>query len=171
MSESELKRIMINGHLVGIVGLDAAIKKAVQSQSSHDDIAIQTLLLETIAADNYIPAAAYNAYGKALLREFKLVQGLPVEPAAASGLIIAVLGTGCVRCLQMESDLRDILSEMGIAADLRHVSEVQEIARYGVMGLPALVINGKIVAAGYVPPKSDIRKWIIEAYPPPDMKK
>lgn len=171
MSESDIKQIMINGHLVGIVGLDAAIKKAAQSQPDKNDIAIQAILLSAIAADNYVPAAARNAYGQALLREFKLTQGLPVEPVAASGLTIAVLGTGCIRCSQLESDIRDILSEMGIAADLRHITEIKEIARYRVTGLPALVINDKIVAAGDIPPKSDIRRWIIEAYPTPDMKK
>ena len=72
--------------------------------------------------------------------------------------------SGCTRCSQLESDVRDILSEMGIAADLRHITDFKEIARYGVMNSPALVINIKVVAAGEVPPKSKIRQWITEAH-------
>ena len=75
---------------------------------------------------------------------------------------------GCARCSQLEDDVRNLLSEMKIAADLRHITEVKEIARYGVLGSPALVINNKVVSVGEVPPKSKIRQWIIEACNPPN---
>jgi hypothetical protein len=55
---------------------------------------------------------------------------------------------------------------MNIAAGLRHVSDIKEIARYKLLGSPALVINNKVVSVGEVPPKSKIREWIIEAYTP-----
>ena len=45
---------------------------------------------------------------------------------------------------------------MKIAADLRHITDPKEIARFGVMGEPALVVNNKIVSVGEVPPKSKI---------------
>jgi len=38
-----------------------------------------------------------------------------------------------------------------------------EIACFGVMGAPALVVNNKVVSVGEVPPKSKIRQWIIDA--------
>jgi len=47
----------------------------------------------------------------------------------------------------LESDVRDLLSEMKITADLRHITDLKEIARYGVMGAPALVVNNKVVSA------------------------
>ena len=171
MSESEIKQIMINDRLIGLVGLEAAIKQTAKSQSGKTDLEIQNILLEGVSADNYIPAAARSAYGRALLRAFKIAQGLSVEPENRHGLTIAVLGRGCTRCSQLESDIRDVLSEMGIAADLRHVTDLKEIASYGVMGSPALVINNKVVAAGEVPPKSKIRQWIIEANSSTDIKK
>jgi len=163
MSEDEIKQIMINDRLIGLVGLDAAIKQTVKSQLGKTDIEIQNILLEAVSTDNYIPVAVRSAYGRAILREFKIAQGLSVEPENRHGLTIAVLGMGCTRCSQLESDIRDILSEIGIAAALRHVTDLKEIASYGVMGSPALVINNKVVAAGEVPPKSKLRQWIIEA--------
>jgi small redox-active disulfide protein 2 len=166
MSDDEIKQIMINDRLIGLVGLDAAIKETAKSQMGKTDIELQNILLEAVSPDNYIPVTARAAYGRAILREFKIAQGLSVEPENRHGLTIAVLGMGCARCSQLEADIRDILSEMGIAADLRHVTDFKEIASYGVMGSPALVINNKVVAAGDVPPKSKIRQWIIEAHLP-----
>jgi small redox-active disulfide protein 2 len=171
MSNDEIKQIMINDRLIGIVGLDAAIKQTEKLQMGKTDDEIKQILLKAVSIDNYIPVTAQAAYGRALLREFKITQGLSVEPVNINGLTIAVLGMGCARCSQLESDVRDILSEMGIAADLRHVTDFKEISRYGVMGSPALVINNNVVAAGEVPPKSKIRQWIIEAYSAIDIKK
>jgi hypothetical protein len=38
-----------------------------------------------------------------------------------------------------------------------------EISRYGMMAMPALVVNGKVKAAGKVPPKATLRTWLLEA--------
>jgi small redox-active disulfide protein 2 len=168
MPKNEIKQVMINGRLIGISGLVEAINEtAVISENLGDD-EIQKRLLELISMHNYIPANMQEAYGKSILREFKIARGLSVAEESVSGLRIVVLGMGCARCSQLESDVRDILSEMNIAADLRHVTDVREIASYGVMGSPALVINGKVVSAGDVPPKSKIRQWITASYNPRD---
>jgi len=164
MAPDEIKQIMINGHLVGIVGLEDAIKKiASQTQSDEE---IKSNLLRNISLNNYIPFSARDAYGNALLREFKLAQGLPVADEPAQGLNIAVVGLGCARCSQLEDDVRNVLSEMKIAANLHHVNDIKEIARYGLLGAPALIINNKVLSVGEVPPKSKIRQWIIEANTP-----
>ena len=165
MAEDEIRQVMIQGRLIGIVGLDDVIMKTAQTLQGSTDEEIQNSLLEAVSINNYIPATAREAYGRALLREFKIAQNLPVEQDSFNGLIIAVLGTGCARCSQLESDVRDLLSEMKITADLRHITDLKEIARYDVMGAPALVVNNKVVSVGEVPPKSKIRQWIIDACP------
>jgi hypothetical protein len=163
MTEDNIKQIMINGRLVGIVGLDDAIKKISLDGSDEE---IKKRLLKEISANNYIPPAAFGLYGNALLREFKIAQGLPVAEEPVQGLNIEVVGMGCARCDELENDVRDLLSEMNIAASLRHITDIKEIARYKLLGSPALVINNKIVCVGEVPPKIKIREWIIEAYTP-----
>jgi small redox-active disulfide protein 2 len=165
MPKNEIKQVMIKGRLIGISGLAEAIKEIAGTPRGASDEEIQTKLLELISLNNYIPMRAQEAYGKAVLREFKIAQGLPVPIATEDipGLRIAVLGMGCARCSQLESDVRDILSEMKIAADLQHITDLKDIARYGLMGSPALVINNKVVSVGEVPSKSDIRKWIMES--------
>jgi len=163
MAEDEVRQVMIHGRLIGIVGLGDVILKTAQILQGSTDEEIQNSLLAVVSVNNYIPASAREAYGRALLREFKIAQNLPVEQDSFNGLIIAILGADCIRCNQLESDVRDLLSEMKIAADLRHITDVKEITHYDVMGAPALVVNNKVVSAGEVPPKSKIREWIIDA--------
>ena len=165
MTEDKIKQMMINGHLVGIVGLEDAINK-INSQTQSDE-EIKNNLLRDISFNNYVPSSAHDAYGNALLREFKIAKGIPVAEEPSQGFNIEVVGMGCARCNQLENDVRDLLSEMKIAAGLRHVTDIKEIARYKLLGSPALVINNKVVSVGEVPPKSKIREWIIEAYTPP----
>jgi hypothetical protein len=166
MAKDEIKQIIINDHLVGIVGLDDIIKKTAETQRGKSDDVIKNILLREIAVNNYVPSKAQDAYGHALLRVFKIAQGLFVAEEPSHVLNIAVLGMGCTRCSQLENDVRDLLSEMNIAANLRHITDLKEIARYGLLGSPALVINNKVLSVGEVPPKSKIRQWIIEAYNP-----
>jgi len=150
MAEDDVRQVMIHGRLIGIVGLDDVIMKTAQTLQGSTDEKIQNSLLAAVSINNYIPAAAREDYGRALLREFKIAQNLPVEQDSFNGLIIAILGAGCTRCNQLEDDLH-------------HVTVLKEIARYGVMGAPALVVNNKVVSVGEVPPKSKIRQWIIDA--------
>ncbi|MBU4318126.1 MAG: thioredoxin family protein [Proteobacteria bacterium] len=76
---------------------------------------------------------------------------------------IKVLGQGCVRCRQLEQDVMAVLSEMKLEADVEHIKEIQDIASYGVLGLPGLVINGVVKAAGSIPPKAKLKEWIAAA--------
>lgn len=161
MAQNNIKQIMINGHLVGVVGLCEAIRKINPQNQSDEEI--KNILLNEVASNNYVPSNARGAYARALLREFKIAQGLSVAEEPVNGLNIEVVGMGCARCDQLEKDVRDVLSEMQLAASLRHVTDVKEIASYKLLGSPALVINKKVVSVGEVPPKSKIRQWIIDA--------
>ena len=64
------------------------------------------------------------------------------------GLRIVVLGTGCSQCNRLEQTVMQALNEMALVASLEHVTDIKEIANYGFVGTPALVINGKVVASG-----------------------
>jgi hypothetical protein len=163
VAEDKVKQVMISGKLIGIVGLNDAVVRTAQALPGSADAEIKNNLLTEVSENNYIPDAARDAYGQALLREFKLAQNLPVEQDTSNDLTITVLGMGCTRCSQLETDVRDLLEEMKIAADLRHITDPKEIARYCVLGAPALLVNNKVVSAGDVPPKSKIRQWLIDA--------
>ncbi len=45
---------------------------------------------------------------------------------------------------------------------MRHVTDIKEIGKYGVMGTSALIINGKIKSEGRIPAKAKIKEWLSE---------
>jgi protein-disulfide isomerase len=45
---------------------------------------------------------------------------------------------------------------------VEHVRNIKEIGQYGIMGTPALIINGTLMAVGTVPPKARIKEWLSE---------
>jgi len=65
-----------------------------------------------------------------------------------------------VRCDQLERGVREVMAELKLAGEIAHVTDLKEIARYGILGVPALMIDEKIVSAGSVPHKSKIREWL-----------
>ncbi len=66
----------------------------------------------------------------------------------ASG--VKVLGSGCAKCNQLEAATKEALTQMGMDTAIEHVTDFAEIAKYGVMSTPALVVDGKVVSFGKV---------------------
>lgn len=73
---------------------------------------------------------------------------------------IKILGKGCPRCHRLEQLTREVVAELGIDATFDHVTDVNEIVTWGVMGTPALVVDGKVKVSGRVPAKSEIAGWL-----------
>ena len=73
---------------------------------------------------------------------------------------IKILGPGCSRCSATEKLVMDVLAETGVDANVEKVTDLMKIAEYGVMGTPAVVIDGQVKCVGKVPRKEDIKTWI-----------
>jgi len=161
--ENKVSQISVEGRQTGVIGLEYVIRNIVDWARGKDDMDISMELLNRIEKRNYIPSTIKESYRKALLREYKKYLGQEVEEEAVSGLQVVILGPGCAQCSSLETNVRNVMSEMNLAGDLRHVTEAKEIGRYGVMGTPALIINGKVVAVGSVPDKKKIQQWLSDA--------
>ena len=61
---------------------------------------------------------------------------------------IKVIGAGCDKCTKLYQNLQQAIDELGITAHVEKVDDLMEIVRLGVMTTPALMIDGKILAAG-----------------------
>ncbi len=48
-------------------------------------------------------------------------------------------------------------------ASLEHVTDIKEMANYGFVRTPALVINGKVMVMGTVPSVKKVKEWLMEA--------
>ena len=120
-------------------------------------------LVKRLSVKNYIPESAKESYGKAFLREFKKFTGKPYEEETPEQLEIKILGPGCANCDRLEREVLEAVSELDLPASIDHVRDIKEIGKYGVMGTPALIINGQVKAVGRVPPRSKIIEWLKEA--------
>ena len=77
-------------------------------------------------------------------------------------LTIKVYGSGCKGCQTLHQNVIDALAEMNIAADVQYIADMQKIMETGVMGLPALAVNDKIVSSGKVLSVADVKKYLGE---------
>jgi hypothetical protein len=166
MSEDKITRINVGGHATGIIGLAPILEEVAKEFKSRTDDEIKAELLNQLSRKNYINSRTKDMYGHAFLREYKKFVGEPFEDTEAGGLEVKVLGPGCPRCEKLEQDLMAMMAELNIAADLEHVRDPIDIANYGVMGSPGLIINGEVKAVGSVPPKSKLKEWLMEAATP-----
>ena len=71
-------------------------------------------------------------------------------------LHVKVLGSGCPNCKKLETETRAALDEAHIPFELTKVTDFADIAGYGVLSTPALVIDEKVVSAGRIPSRSRI---------------
>ena len=78
------------------------------------------------------------------------------EAAKASGGI-KVLGSGCAKCNALEAATVEALKELNMDTAIEHVTDFAQIAAYGVMTTPALVVDGKVVSYGKVLKKDEAK--------------
>jgi small redox-active disulfide protein 2 len=161
MSDEDLTQISCGRFRIGVTGLKAAIE-AVKSLQDRPEEEIAQALLARVKPMNYIPASAQEEYKKAFLREFKRALGEKVE-VPRIGLNIKILGPGCSSCDRLEQTAIEALAELGLPAEVDHVRDVREIAKWGLLGAPALLINDEVKVVGVVPTKGMLKKWLAEA--------
>jgi hypothetical protein len=120
-------------------------------------------MINQLTAHNYILGSARDNYAEAFVREFRKFLGQPIEEETLDRLEVLILGPGCAQCSRLETNVRDVMAEMKLPGELNHITDMLEIGQYGVMGMPVLVINKKVVAVGSTPEKKKIRQWLDEA--------
>lgn len=76
---------------------------------------------------------------------------------------VKVLGTGCRKCNKLYDEATKAVTEAGVETELIKVEKLDEIADYGVMSTPALVVNGKVRSTGKIPRSAQIAGWIRQA--------
>ncbi len=64
---------------------------------------------------------------------------------------IKILGSGCNNCAALETATRQALAGLGRDAEIEKVTDYGQIAGYGVMSTPALVVDDQVLIAGRVP--------------------
>lgn len=75
---------------------------------------------------------------------------------------VVILGQGCYNCQTFEKEVFNALAELDITAELDRITNLAQIEKFNIPGVPALIINGKTKVYGRVPGKEEIKKWLIE---------
>ena len=163
MSQKDVRQIKVGKHTVGIIGLKIILEEVANDFTEKPEAEVIRELLRRLSAINYIPDNIREEYGKAFLREFNKFIGRPYEEEVFEGLEVKVLGQGCTQCDKLEQELMHVMAEYEFVANIEHVRDIKEIGKYGVMGMPALIINGKVKSVGRVPPKNKLIEWLNEA--------
>lgn len=73
---------------------------------------------------------------------------------------IKVLGPGCTRCQTTENMVQDAASALGLDVEIEKVTDYAEMATYGIVSTPGIVIDGKVVHAGGLPKAEDLKRWL-----------
>ncbi len=63
---------------------------------------------------------------------------------------IKVLGSGCKNCVNLAANTEEALKELGMEAEIIKVTDFKDIASYGIMSTPGLVIDEQVVSYGKV---------------------
>lgn len=85
------------------------------------------------------------------------------EKAKTGGSGVKVLGSGCAKCNALEAAAAEALKELGMDPEIDHVTDFAQIAAYGVMTTPALVVDGKVVSFGKVLKKEEVVQMLKKA--------
>ena len=73
-----------------------------------------------------------------------------VQAGNAADASVKILGGGCAKCNALEAATKAALAQLGMDTAIDHVTDFAQIATYGVMSTPALVVDGHVLAYGKV---------------------
>ncbi len=78
----------------------------------------------------------------------------------SEGVFIKVLGSGCSKCRELENNTKIALEQLGMDTTIEHITDFTQIASYGIMTTPALVVGGNVVSFGKVLKVEEIIKLL-----------
>lgn len=78
-------------------------------------------------------------------------------------MTIKILGSGCPKCIQLEKNTKEALKSLDKDFVIEKVTQLKDIASYGVLSTPALVVDQKVLSYGKVIPPQDI-VTLLQAY-------
>jgi small redox-active disulfide protein 2 len=78
-------------------------------------------------------------------------------------MIVKVLGPGCTNCAALEKRTRQALAGLGLEATVEKVTDYGQIAGYGVMSTPGLIVDEQLLVQGRVPTVAALSDLLAEA--------
>lgn len=74
---------------------------------------------------------------------------------------IKILGPGCANCVNLEKATRQAVAELGLEATIEKVTDYADIAGYGIMRTPGLVVDEQVLLSGRVPTARQVKELLV----------
>ena len=74
---------------------------------------------------------------------------------------IKLLGKGCGSCIWTERLVREVVAEASADVEVEKVTKMSDMIPRGIMSTPAVVIDERVVHAGGIPTKEEVRRWVL----------
>ena len=107
-----------------------------------------------------------NAEPKAAETTSSCDAGCGAEESASCGehvdgiCCIKVLGAGCKACHEQYENAKAAVKSMGLSAPVEYITDMEKVMAYGVMSMPAIVVNEQVVSMGKVLKAADVEKLL-----------
>ena len=82
--------------------------------------------------------------------------GAPVEGICC----VKVLGAGCKSCHEQYENAKAAVKALGLSVEVEYITDMEKVMEYGVMSMPAIVVNEKVVSMGKVLKAADVEKLL-----------
>lgn len=81
-------------------------------------------------------------------------------PEANGTCCIKVLGAGCKSCHTQYENVKQAVKNMGLEVKVEYITDMGKVMAYGVMSMPAIVVNEKVVSMGKVLKAADVENLL-----------
>ena len=77
-----------------------------------------------------------------------------------NGCNIKVLGAGCKACHEQHENVKKAVANRKLDAEVEYITDMEKVMSYGVMSMPAIVVNEKVVSMGKVLKASQVEELL-----------
>ena len=74
-------------------------------------------------------------------------------------MTVKILGQGCADCRKLCENVKIALENIGAEAEVEYITDLTKIVLCGVMQLPALVVDEKVISSGKVLKPKEIYQY------------
>ena len=71
---------------------------------------------------------------------------------------IKVLGAGCKSCHDQYENVKKAIEELGLGIEVEYITDMEKVMAYGVMSMPAIVVNETVASMGKVLKSAEVIK-------------
>lgn len=159
---NKIIQVRIGQRLIGLRGLEEIFGK-LQGETWGSEAEAQEELLRRVEWQNYLPRSSREEYRLPLWREFARFRGAELAPETPAVPEIKVLGLGCAGCRAFYQQVLNILASARIEADLQYLTDPALLQNYRVRTFPALIVNGRLLLEGRLPPPQELERLLLAA--------